>query len=97
MVSSENTWDEIQRSSAHRRALQNDILHHFKDSTAGDTLMEKLREDFQAAVTIFNAEGHKWLPPQRLAQKLAMVKQIHTRNEFERRFFYYSPMEVRVL
>ena len=94
VVSSENTWDDIQRSSAHRRALQSDILLHFKDSTAGDIQMENLRRDFQNAIKQFNNTGHKWLAPQKLATKLMAVRQIHTRNKFERRFFYHNPMDV---
>ena len=94
IVTSENSWDDMQRSQAHRRVLQKDILNHFHDSTAGDTLMETLRSDFQKAIKHFNNMGHKWLRPQKLATKLSLVRQVLTRNEFERRFLYNGAMQV---
>lgn len=94
MVTSENSWDDIQRSSAHRRALQSDIINHFRDSPAGDPLMENLRKQFQDGMNLFIREGNDWLKPQKLAERLANVRQVHSRHEFERRFAYVSPTEV---
>ena len=95
MVTSENSWDDIQRSSAHRRALQSDIINHFRDSTAGDPLMENLRKQFQDGMNLFIREGDSWLKPQKLAERLAHVRQVNTRQEFERRFVYLSPTPVK--
>ena len=94
VVSSENCWDDVQRSNAHRRAIQMDILNHFKDSTAGDGQMERLRQRFQDGLTLFNHEGHNWLPPQNLAKKIMAVRQVQARPEFERRFVYLDPSPV---
>lgn len=95
VVSSENSWDDIQRSEAHRRVLQGEILTHFRESTAGDTQMEALREDFEAALNHFKQKGHAWLKPQDLVTRLSTVKLTNTRNEFERRFFYHNPQQVQ--
>ena len=95
IVTSENSWDEMTRSDAHRRAMQQDILNHFKDSPMGDQHMRMLRDRFQAALKHFNEKGQLWLKPQKLSQKLAAVRQVDTRMEFERRFLYNNPGMVR--
>ena len=94
-MTSENSWDDATRSEAHRRAVQKDILNHFKESTAGDVQMENLRKKFNAIIKRFNDKGHLWLKPQKLAVKLGAVRQVFTRNEFERRFLYNNPSEVK--
>ena len=94
IVTSENSWDDVTRSEAHRRAIQKDILNHFKDSTTGDVQMEALRKKFTTLIAHFNKNGHLWLKPQKLAVKLNAVRQVFTRNEFERRFLYNNPTEV---
>ena len=94
IVTSENSWDDITRSEAHRRAIQKDILNHFKDSTAGDTQMEALRRKFKELIKCFDDKGHLWLKPQKLAVKLGAVRHVFTRNEFERRFLYNNPSQV---
>ena len=97
IVTSENSWDDATRSEAHRRAIQKDILNHFKESTAGDVQMENLRKKFNENIKRFNDKGHLWLKPQKLAAKLIAVRQIFTRNEFERRFLYNNPTEVIII
>ena len=94
-MSSENSWDDIQRSEAHRRVVQSEILNHFRESTAGDVQMENLRAEFEQAVEHFKKEGHAWLKPQDLTTRLSTVRQMNTRNEFERRFFYHNPQKVK--
>ena len=96
IISSENSWDDIQRSEAHRRVLQGEILSHFRESTAGDTQMEALRAEFAAAIDHFKTRGHAWLKPQELVTRLSTVKMTNTRNEFERRFIYHNPQLVRI-
>ena len=75
--------------------VQSEILNHFRESTAGDVQMESLRAEFEAAVEHFKKEGHAWLKPQDLTTRLSTVRQMNTRNEFERRFFYHNPQKVR--
>ena len=58
--------------------------------------MENLRKKFTNLIKHFNDTGHLWLKPQKLAVKLAAVRQVYTRNEFERRFLYNNPTEVRL-
>ena len=74
--------------------MQKDILNHFKESTAGDAQMESLRKKFKDLIKHFDDNGHLWLKPQKLATKLSAVRQVFTRNEFERRFLYNNPSEV---
>ena len=62
----------------------------------GDAQMENLRKNFNSAIKRFNDKGHLWLKPQKLAVKLNAVRQVFTRNEFERRFLYNNPTEVRL-
>ena len=94
VITSENSWDDIQRSDAHRRVIQGEIISHFRESSAGDPQMERLRQSFMEAYNHFKNEGHAWLKPQELARRLIAVKQADSRNDFERRFIYYNPQRV---
>ena len=57
--------------------------------------METIRKEFEEAMVHFKNTGHAWLKPQDLATRLSAVKQVNTRNEFERRFFFHNPQLVR--
>ena len=57
--------------------------------------MERLRAAFMDAYNHFKESGHAWLKPQELAKRLVAVKQVDSRNEFERRFIYHNPQEVK--
>ena len=56
--------------------------------------MENLRVKFNLGIKRFNDHGHLWLRPQKLTEKLSAVRQVNTRNEFERRFLYHNPSQV---
>ena len=97
VVTSENSWDDIQRSDAHRRVIQSEIISHFRESSAGDPQMERLRQLFMEAYNHFKNEGHAWLKPQELARRLIAVKQANSRNDFERRFIFHNPQKVKLI